>query len=825
MILPWFRKHPKEEWFQVLAAATPTTIVVFRDRFLYVNPACEALTGYTPAELLQEEEPWSLVHPDFRDQARDRARRRLAGEEVESHFEVKVLRKDGTERWAEVSVGVIEFEGAPAILSHSIDIHDRKVAELERIRVEERLELAQRAGRSVIWDWNLETDALDCSAFADELGGPGIREHLRTGADFLLLIHPEDRVGYVSAVERMLKGGRSLNTEIRLVLPNGAVRWLSERAEPLRGDDGLVHRMVGVAQDVTERKLAEEALFREIERAQVTLSSIADGVIRTDARGAIDFINPVAERLTGRSLTDAYGQNLLDIYKVVNESTRTPGFDLVAQCLREGRPVSPPGNRILTARNGTEYTVRDSAVPLKDRNGDIVGVVLIFKDLSQMRELQQEMHRLESHDGLTGLMNRHAFERHLETLLPVVIATERKYALCHLDLDEFKLINDSCGHAAGDEFICQITSVLAAKVREGDLIARMGGDEFAVLMADMEAPEARERAEDLAEAVRRVRFSWEDRIYAVGVSIGLVPISKETPSADAILGAADAACHVAKESGRNRIHEYEPGDAAIAERSGGMQWVSRIHKALAEDRFILYQQPVVPMSKTAALAPLFEILVRMTDEEGELIPPNDFIPSAERYHLISSIDRWVIQHGLTALHQADDSVRFIFNVSGQSVSEESFQSFVMEQFRSSRVSPERVLFEITETSAIADLQRAMRFISIFKGLGCRFVLDDFGKGVSSYTYLKNLPVDLLKIEGEFVRRMLDDPIEAAIVESINQVGQVVGLETIAECVESEAIYNAVHQTGIDYAQGFWLAKPTMLVPETLLDDPVTQPEN
>jgi diguanylate cyclase (GGDEF)-like protein/PAS domain S-box-containing protein len=825
MLLPSSKARPSEEWFRVLAEATSTTIVVFRDRFLYVNSACEALTGYTAEELLGKTEPWSLIHPDFREQARDRARRRLEGEEVQGRFEVKVLHKDGTERWAEVSVGLVEFDGSPAIMSHSVDIHDRKVAELERARAEQRLRLAQRAGRAVVWDWDLSTDELECSALAEEIGGPGIREELTSGAAFLELVHPDDRANYTDSILRVLKGAKSLNAEIRLLLPSGAVRWLSERAEPIRNDDGRVERLIGVAQDFTERKLAEEALFREIERAQVTLSSIADGVIRTDARGAIDFINPVAERLTGRSLTDAYGQRVPEIYRVANESTGTPGFDLVAQCLRDGRPVSPPGNRVLTSRNGTEYTVKDSAVPLKDRNGDIVGVVLIFKDLSQMRELQDEMHRLESTDGLTGLMNRHAFERHLETLLPAVIATGRQYALCHFDLDEFKLINDSCGHAAGDEFICQVTSVLAAKVRDVDLIARMGGDEFAVLMADMEASDARQRAEGLADAVRRVRFSWDDRIYAVGVSIGLVPISSETPSADSILKAADAACHVAKETGRNRLHEYEPGDAAIAERSGGMQWISRIHKALAEDRFLLFQQPVVPMSESASLAPLFEILVRMTDEEGAMVPPNDFIPSAERYHLISSIDRWVIKNGLSVLHEVDAGVRFIFNVSGQSVSEESFQSFVMDQFRSSRVSPERVLFEITETAAIADLQRAMRFISIFKGLGCRFVLDDFGKGVSSYTYLKNLPVDLLKIEGEFVRRMLDDPIEAAIVDSINQVGQVVGLETIAECVETEEICNAVREAGIDYAQGFWLARPAPLDPETLLADPDSDPAN
>jgi len=810
--------RPNEEWFRVLAESTSTTIVVFRERFLYANQASEALTGYTPQELLEESDPWLLIHPDFRDQAQQRAEGRLRGESGEGRFELKILRKDGEERWVEVSVGMIDFEGQPAILSNSIDIHQRKTAELRHRQIEERLALAQRAGRTIVWDWDLETDELQCSELADELGGPGIRDHLRTGTDFLEIVHPDDRDKYTDAVRRVLHGADNFEMDIRVVLPSGAVRWLSERAEALRDEDGRVSRMVGVGQDFTERKLAEKALFREIERAQVTLGSIGDGVIRTDASGAVDFINPAAERLTGRSLAEIYGRPLREVYRVVDEVARTPLFDPIEQCIRERRRVTMHGPRILIDSNDNEYSIQDSAAPIKDRDGEIVGAVLIFKDLSRMREMEQEVHHLESHDALTGLINRQAFERHVEELLPETIANNSQHALCYLDLDEFKLINDICGHAAGDEFICQVTSVLAGKVRPTDVIARMGGDEFAILMDHCAPQEARDLAEQLSEAVRRVRFSWEDRIYAVGVSVGLVPISRDSGNADAILKAADAACHVAKETGRNRIHEYQPGDTAIAERSGGMQWISRIHEALAVERFILYQQPVRPLTADASPEPLFEILVRMFDEQGNLVPPNDFIPSAERYHLISSIDRWVIGNGLAALAEVDESVRFIFNVSGQSVSEETFQAFVMDQLRTTRVAPERILFEITETAAIADLQRAMRFISIFKGLGCRFVLDDFGKGVSSYTYLKNLPVDLLKIEGEFIRRMMDDPIEAAIVDSINQVGHVVGLETIAECVETEEIFEAVRKAGIDYAQGYWLARPKPLVTETLLEE-------
>ena len=638
--------HPNEEWFRVLAEATSTTIVVFRDRFLYANPASEALTGYTPQELLEESDPWLLIHPDFRVRAKARAEERLRGEGGEARFELKILRKDGEERWVEVNVGTIDFEGRPAILSNSIDIHERKTAELSHRETEERLRLAQRAGHTIVWDWHLATDKLECSELADELGGPGIRDHLRTGAGSLELVHPDDREKFEAAVRRVLHGADSFEVDIRVVLPSGTVRWISERAEPLRDEGGRVSRIVGVAQDFTERKLAEEALFREIERAQVTLSSIADGVIRTDASGAVDFINPAAERLTGRSLTEIYGRPLRDFYRVVDEVARTPLFDPIEQCIREQRRVTMHGPRILIDSNNNEYSIQDSAAPIRDREGKIVGAVLIFKDLSQMREMEQEMHHLESHDALTGLINRQAFERHVEEMLPETIADNSQHALCYLDLDEFKLINDSCGHAAGDEFICQVTSVLAAKVRPTDVIARMGGDEFAILMDNCTPEQARDLVEKLSEAVRRVRFSWEDRIYAVGVSVGLVPISRDSDSANAILNAADAACHVAKETGRNRIHEYQPGDTAIAERSGGMQWISRIHKALAEDRFILYQQPVRPLSKAASPDPLFEILVRMLDEQGNMVPPNDFIPSAERYHLISSIDRWVIRNGL-----------------------------------------------------------------------------------------------------------------------------------------------------------------------------------
>ena len=816
MTHPSPKAEPKQDWFRTIAESTTTAIAAYSDRLLYVNPACTQLTGYSREELLAMADPTELIHPEFLDVMMERRLQREDGDMDAGHYEAKILCKGGEELWVRIHAKPVPYGDSVIVLVSAVDIHDRKTSQLALERTQERLSLAQRASRAVVWDWELETDRLECSALALEIGGPEVEEYLKTGSGFLELLHPEDLAEQKMEIDRVLKGKSALKKQIRIQLPGGAVRWLSVRAETVRDETGRVARLTGVAFDFTERKIAEEALFREIDRAQVTLSSIADGVIRTDARGAIDFLNPVAERLTGVSLDEAYGRPVGDIYRVVDEATRIPLFDPVEQAIREKRPIAVPGNRILLSADGLEFNISDSVVPIRDRDGDIVGAVLVFKDLSQVREMEDEMHYLTRHDTLTELINRRAFEEEVEELLEQTTGNGREHALCYLDLDEFKLINDSCGHTAGDEFIRQITSVLVGKVRPTDIVARMGGDEFAILLTDCAFDRSMTLAEDLAEAVRRVRFSWEDRIYAVGASIGLVPINGDSESAEVVLKAADAACHVAKESGRNRIHVYQEGDTAIAERSGEMHWISRIHQALADERFVLYQQPLSPLSERASDGPLFEILVRMVDEDGSIVPPNDFIPSAERYHLISAIDRWVIRNALSALSGIDVSVRFVLNVSGQSVSEESFQTFVLDQFRSCGVAPERVLFEITETAAIADLQRAMRFISIFKGLGCRFVLDDFGKGVSSYTYLKNLPVDYLKIEGEFVRRMLDDPIEAAIVASINQVGQVVGLETIAECVETEEIFDAVRAAGIDYAQGYWLARPAELDPETLL---------
>jgi diguanylate cyclase (GGDEF)-like protein/PAS domain S-box-containing protein len=564
-----------------------------------------------------------------------------------------------------------------------------------------------------------------------------------------------------------------------------------------------------------ERKLAEEALAQEKERAQVTLASIGDGVIRTDAEGIIDYLNPVAERLTGWATAEACGQPVMHVFNVVDETSGRPLSNPVERCLREGEVVELPGYSLLIRRDSGESAVRDSVAPIRDRLGRITGTVLVFKDVTQLRGLEREMVYLARHDPLTGLINRREFERRLQHCLTTAREEERLHALFYLDLDEFKVVNDTCGHLAGDEMLKQITALLKSRLRKTDTLARLGGDEFGVLLEDTHLDRARETGHALRTAVQQFRFAWQERIFEIGVSIGFVPITPETADMAHVLSAADAACYVAKENGRNRMHEYQPDDTALAERYGEMQWIHRIHKAFAEHRFCLYHQPIVPLCPSLqGEPPLCEIFIRMIDEEGRLASPAAFIPAAERYHLIGTIDRWVVHAAFVSLAcralSHEDETCFAINLSGQSLGDDAFLEYVLEEIEVTGVAPRRVYFEITETAAVENLEQAVTFIRVLKERGCRFVLDDFGSGLSSFAYLKNLQVDFLKIDGAFVRDMVGSPVQRALVESIHQIGQVMGIRTIAESVENRATLEMLREVGVDYVQGFGIAMPEPL---------------
>src|SRR5579872_1220429 len=528
------------------------------------------------------------------------------------------------------------------------------------------------------------------------------------------------------------------------------------RVEPLRGETGEITGCIGIAVDITERKQAEEALSREKERAQVTLASIGDGVVRTDAEGVIDYLNPVAERLTGWRTEAAIGRTVPEVFRVVDEITRQPLADPVARCLEEKRVVESPGHALLLSQDGKEYSVRDSVAPIHDRSGAALGAVLVFKDVTELRGMEREMVYLASHDALTGLINRREFEVRLKRAIRGTRAERRHHVLLYLDLDEFKVVNDTCGHLVGDEMLKQITALLRSRIRRHDILARLGGDEFGVLLEDCPIDHARQIAEEMRRTVREFRFCWRDQIFEVGASIGLVPIDADSGDLAQVLSAADAACYVAKDGGRNRVHEYEIDDTLVAERYGEMQWIHRIHRAFEDKRFRLFYQLIQPLSDPDATENaeprdlLCEVFIRMLDRAGGVIEPSAFIAAAERYHLISSIDRWVVKTAFSALAEAQKRewsrpVLFAINLSGQSLGEEGFLAFVVEELDKSAVDATRICFEITETAAISKLDSAMRFIAALKAKGCRFILDDFGSGLSSFAYLRDLQVDYLKI--------------------------------------------------------------------------------
>jgi diguanylate cyclase (GGDEF)-like protein/PAS domain S-box-containing protein len=627
------------------------------------------------------------------------------------------------------------------------------------------------------------------------------------------LVHPDHRAEAAGRLARRLRGEEAAGRfELKLLTAAGE-RWVEASADAVRLDGRLVS--LGTAVDITDRRRAQEALERERERAQVTLASIGDGVIRTDARGRVDFLNPVAERLTGWSREEALGRPVEEVFRILDEAGGEPLPSPVAACLCGAARVELDGAALLVGRGGAEHLVQDSVAPIPDGNGGLSGAVLVFKDVTELRGLEREMTYLASHDPLTGLINRGEFEAGLRRCLRTARDGGEEHALCYLDLDEFKVINDTVGHVAGDEMLRQVAAALAATVPAGDTLGRLGGDEFGVLIENAPAEAARERAERLRAAVEGLRFAWQGSVFEPRVSIGLVPIAGGGDPAR-VLAAADAACYVAKERGGNRVHEAHPDDRALAERHGEMQWIHRIHKAFEEERFCLYAQPIVPLRAHAGLPPMIELLLRMRDGDGGLVLPGAIVAAAERYHLIRSIDRWVVAEALRILAgRLDDGdfpagTRFCINISGQSMDDESFLDHVLAGFEASGVDPRRICFEVTETAAVGHLARAMRFIAALKRLGASFVLDDFGSGLSSFAYLKNLRVDYLKIAGDFVRGLSGGRVERAMVAAIHQVGSVMRIRTIAEGIESAEALEVLREIGIDYAQGFLLREPEPL---------------
>jgi diguanylate cyclase (GGDEF)-like protein/PAS domain S-box-containing protein len=677
---------------------------------------------------------------------------------------------------------------------------------LERLRdreildeLKKRNELISMTANDGIWDFDGLTKRVDLSCRWKKMLGYDENDE-DVLLDWYRLVHPDDMARVQTRMREHLEGKTPFFESVhRMRHQSGEWRWMSSRAKAVLDDNGRLLRLLGAEVDITERKLYEEALFRQKESAQITLQSIGDGVITTDAKGIVEYVNPVAEDLTGWKLDDASGHAIDEIFRGFHEETCEPLENPLAVSIRRDRAIKSVRPTLLIRRDGNELYIESTASPIRDGKGVVTGGVLVFHDVSESRELNRRLSYHASHDILTGLVNRREFESRLERALKSAKARETAYALLYLDLDQFKIVNDSCGHSAGDTLLHQLGNLLKAKIRWRDTLARLGGDEFGVLLESCNLDEALQTAEQLRTAIGEYKFMWDDRAFRLGVSIGVVPITADNEDVATLLSAADSACA-----------GFQENDIDLMRRRREMQWAARINNALEENRFELYRQTILPL-QTEEQGAHYEILLRMRDEHGGVISPSLFIGAAERYNLTPSIDRWVIKQAFRWLvSEADERERLMLcsiNLSGQSLGDEKFLPFVIDQFQMSGLDATKICFEITEHAAVASYSQAVRFINALKELGCKFALDDFGEGMSSFGYLKHLPVDYLKIEGGFVKEMLHDPIDREMVRSINEIGHLTGKQTIAEFAENEEIITMLRGIGVDYAQGYGVSEP------------------
>jgi diguanylate cyclase (GGDEF)-like protein/PAS domain S-box-containing protein len=646
-------------------------------------------------------------------------------------------------------------------------------------------------------------------ALVEMLGYQSAEELKGAGRTTMLYVNPIDRERVFARLEAQ---GVVKNFEYRLRRKDGREIVVLENSRAVYDKEGKIVAHEGTITDITDRKIAETRVFEEKERAQVTLQSIGDGVITTDSSGRIDYINPVAQDLTGWDIRSARGKPIEDIMMIVNEHTRSPVENPVSRCLKEGRVIALAENAVLIAKQGVEIPIQDSAAPIRDRIGNIVGAVMVFHDVSKETRLFRQLSYQASHDAVTGLINRREFENQLVSALELTRSNAQlSHAVLYIDLDQFKVVNDTFGHTSGDELLLQVSEIIQANIRATDVLARLGGDEFGVLLERCDEARALDVAESIRSSIEEFRFSWQGAFTNVRCSIGVVVADCDSPSVANVMSSADVACYSAKDMGRNQIHLYQDSDASV--RHEEMKWVSRITSAVEDNRLELYFQPIVGIGTTNADAPgHYELLLRMRDESGDIVQPDQFIPAAERYNLMSTLDRWVVQQALTKLADCnpDGPARYTLaiNLSGTSLSEDRFLEFVMRELQMQSLPEGAICFEITETAAISNLARVVHFMQALKKLGCKFSLDDFGSGLSSFAYLKNLPVDYIKIDGHFIRNVAENAVDESMVRAISQVGQAMGIETIAERVESQVVMDKLAELGVAYVQGYHIARPT-----------------
>jgi diguanylate cyclase (GGDEF)-like protein/PAS domain S-box-containing protein len=642
----------------------------------------------------------------------------------------------------------------------------------------------------------------------------GLKPDQIEGRDVADLVKPAYRALFRKTMADRL-AGESAPRRLEIQLIDGAERglWVEAQSSLIeyRGNTAILT----IARDVSYRKSLEVSLSRSKRQAQYTLESISEGVITTDNQGRIDYMNRAAESMTGANRDNAAGHKLGELFSLIDEADRRPLGDPVERCLSMRRRVNMGRRALLVSGDGEhEHSVEITASPVRGPGNSISGTVVVFHDVSEIRGLTRQMSYQATHDALTGLINRREFERRLQEAVDSAHSEEGVHIIFYMDLDRFKAVNDSCGHIAGDNMLREVAALIKDQVRDSDFVGRLGGDEFGTLLIGCPIDKARQIATDICNAVADYRFVWQDKIFNIGISIGLVEITHASAALQDIMSAADSACYVAKQRGRGQVHVYSARDEAIARERGDIQWLRQLQEALHESKFELAMQPIIATGAGDDTGPAAEVLIRMPDEHGRHANTADFLRSAARYQLMPQIDRWVVNATLAAISSGEIKLAShrscAINISGQTLGDEEFLGFVVDTLDHSGVSPTSICFEVTESAISGNVQHAQRFIEVLHGIGCEFALDNFGSGLGSFSSLKNLPVDYLKIDGLYTRNLSTDQVNQEMVAAMIKLARTMEFRVVAEQVEEQADFDWLRDVGIDFVQGNFIDPPTML---------------
>ncbi len=634
------------------------------------------------------------------------------------------------------------------------------------------------------------------------------------GREISDLIKPAYRALFKKMVAKRLAGEEApQRIEIQMINGNQTGLWVEAQSSTIEYNGQRA--ILTVARDVSYRKSLDVSLSRSKRQAQYTLESISEGVITTDNDGHIDYMNLAAESLIGTSRDDAVGHRVGELFTLVDDADRRPLGDPVDRCLSMRRRVNMGRRAVMvTVGSEQEHSVEITASPVRGPGNSISGTVVVFHDVSELRGLTQKMSYQATHDPLTGLINRREFERRLEEAMDSAHSDEAVHMLFYMDLDRFKAVNDTCGHLAGDNMLREVAALIKTEVRDSDYVGRLGGDEFGALLVGCPIEKARQIASDICNAVANYRFVWKDKIFNIGISIGLVEISHASGTFQDLMSAADSACYMAKQQGRGRVHVYSTRDEAVARERGDIQWLRQLQTALHEDGFELAVQPIIAMSGKAESGPAVEVLIRLTDARGQNDGTAEFLRPAKRYQMMPQIDRWVINATLAAISGGEIKLSgqrsCSINLSSQTLGDEAFLSFVVDSLDRSGVPPSAICFEVTEGAILANVQHAQRFIEVLHGIGCEFSLDDFGSGLGSFASLKHLPIDYLKIDGTYTRNLRTDLVNQEMVSAMIKLARTMQFRIIAEQVEHQEDFDWLRDIGVDFVQGYFIERPSKL---------------